>query len=471
VREHWSTFLAEVAERTDGGSLPGFVIAEFERFLACGILSRGFARVHCGECGKDMLVAFSCKGRAFCPSCTTRRMQGTAIHLTDHVIPKVPVRQWVLSMPRWARFLLARDPALITKTLDLSLREIFKSHRRRARSAGLRGSRPGAISFVQRFGGSMNLHVHFHSVIPDGVFVRGQGRVRFEPLPAPTGDEVNAILQRIVALARKLLRPVLEAGRDDARPLDALAAAQAESVATPPSSPPSSATTKKHAAAYLEGFSLHAAVRIHANDREGLARLLGYGARPPLSQDRLSELPDGRIGIRLKRSLADGSCELRLAPTELLRRLATLVPPPRAHLVRYSGVFGPASKWRREIVPAAPASIWLAPEAPVTTPPPELPEPAEDAQPTGQAKPRRHDAKIPWAELLQRVFLLDVLACPCGGRRQVIAFITEQKVIKAILESLGLPTTGPPNEPARSALEPDRDGWQDDVPELQQALR
>jgi hypothetical protein len=72
--------------------------------------------------------------------------------------------------------------------------------------------------------------------------------------------------------------------------------------------------------------------------------------------------------------------------------------------------------------------------------------------------------------LLKRVLLLDVLACPCGGRRRVVAFITEQKVIKAILERLDLPTTGPPIELARTAVE-DVDGWQDDVPKLQQAPR
>ena len=127
VRAHWKTLLAEVAQRTDGGSLPGFVIAEFERYLACGVLAHGFARVHCGACGKDLLVVLSCKGRGFCPSCTTRRMQGTALHLVDRVLPRVPVRQWVLSLPRWVRFLLARDPSLITRTLDRALREIFKS--------------------------------------------------------------------------------------------------------------------------------------------------------------------------------------------------------------------------------------------------------------------------------------------------------------------------------------------------------
>ena len=470
VRTHWNTLLAEVAQRTDGGNLPGFVVAEFERYLSCGILAHGFARVHCDVCGKDVLVAFSCRGRGFCPSCTTRRMQGTAIHLVDRVIPRVPVRQWVLSLPRWARFLLARDPALITRTLDLCLREIFNSHRRRARRAGARASRPGAISFVQRFGSAISLNVHFHSCIPNGVFVREHGQVRFEPLDAPSDDEVKAILQKIIVRVRKLLRPRLDAARDDARTPDALAGAQADSVATLFGKPADAAITKKHAT-YHEGFSLHAGVHLHANDREGLTRLCGYGARPALSQDRLSELPDGRLAIRMKRPLTDGRQDLQLEPVELLRRLATLVPPPRAHLVRFHGIFGPASKWRSEIVPAAPVESPHEHRASAPTPAAAPAEPDETAPLAEPSKPRRPDAKIPWAELLQRVFLEDVLACPCGGRRTVIAFITKRTVVKAILEHLGLPTTGPPIAPARSTAPPDLAPWQDDVPALLEALR
>ncbi len=63
------SLLAEVAHRTEGGSLPGFVIAEFERYLACGVLAHGFTRVRCDACGKVRLVALSCKGRGFCPAC------------------------------------------------------------------------------------------------------------------------------------------------------------------------------------------------------------------------------------------------------------------------------------------------------------------------------------------------------------------------------------------------------------------
>jgi hypothetical protein len=69
-----------------------------------------------------------------------------------------------------------------------------------------------------------------------------------------------------------------------------------------------------------------------------------------------------------------------------------------------------------------------------------------------------------------RVFREDVLLCPCGGRRVMLAFVTEKSVVKEILEHLGLPTTGPPIAPARSAPSDQDPPWQDDVPELQRAL-
>jgi hypothetical protein len=95
VREHLATFLVEAEERSPTGlGLPRFVREEFERYLRCGILAHGFARVHCGACGRDLLVAFSCKNRGICPSCSARRMYDTAIHLTERVLPHVPVRQW-----------------------------------------------------------------------------------------------------------------------------------------------------------------------------------------------------------------------------------------------------------------------------------------------------------------------------------------------------------------------------------------
>jgi len=62
---------------------------------------------------------------------------------------------------------------------------------------GVRGTRAGAVTFVQRFGSAVNLNVHFHCVVPDGVWVREEGVVRFVPLTEQVGRE-NGVLQRRV---------------------------------------------------------------------------------------------------------------------------------------------------------------------------------------------------------------------------------------------------------------------------------
>ena len=108
---------------------------------------------------------------------------GTAAHLTDHVVPEVPLRQWVLSVPFELRLLLARDPFALTAVGRIFVQEIFRSQRERARRSRLRSTASGAVCFPQRFGGSMNLNVHFHVAVPDGVFTSGPGHVRGLGLP------------------------------------------------------------------------------------------------------------------------------------------------------------------------------------------------------------------------------------------------------------------------------------------------
>ena len=74
--------------------------SRFERYLACGTLAHGFARVRCTPCGDEMLVAFSCKATGFAPPAPRAACRRTATHLLDCVLPHVPMRQWVLSLPR-----------------------------------------------------------------------------------------------------------------------------------------------------------------------------------------------------------------------------------------------------------------------------------------------------------------------------------------------------------------------------------
>ena len=99
-----------------------YVRQAFRKYLECGIFAHGFARAWCDDCGHDYFVAYSCKGRGVCPSCNTRRMVETAAHLTYHVFPRLPVRQWVLSVPKRLRYFMQRDEAVLGMVLRIFLR-------------------------------------------------------------------------------------------------------------------------------------------------------------------------------------------------------------------------------------------------------------------------------------------------------------------------------------------------------------
>ena len=120
-------------------------------------------------------------------------MHDTAAHLVDRVVPCVPMRQWVVTFPRRVRYHLAADPRLASEALREMLREIFAFQRRAARDLGERPSRAcsnAAVTFVQRCNSALELSLHFHSLIPDGVFVR-DGRDR-DARPRPARAHVHA---------------------------------------------------------------------------------------------------------------------------------------------------------------------------------------------------------------------------------------------------------------------------------------
>ena len=119
IQSNWLTFQEQV-EQDLGYPLPDFVIKEFEKYLRCGILAHGFLRTQCTSCHHEMLVAFSCKKRGFCPSCGARRMSETAAHLVDHVLPVKNIRQWVLTFPVPIRLCLAVRPKVMARALDIA---------------------------------------------------------------------------------------------------------------------------------------------------------------------------------------------------------------------------------------------------------------------------------------------------------------------------------------------------------------
>jgi hypothetical protein len=144
-------------------------------------------------------------------------MHDTAAHLVDRVIPHVPIRQWVVTFPRRVRHHLAADPKLATRALREITRTLFSFQRRKVRRKGPRIARArsnGAITFVQRFNSALELSLHFHMLVPDGVFVAGGAgvdeRPRFVELEAPSNEEVA---ERLGEVARRVTKMLPDAGR------------------------------------------------------------------------------------------------------------------------------------------------------------------------------------------------------------------------------------------------------------------
>jgi hypothetical protein len=147
VAEHHETWLdlasaGQFDGQGDHHSPKPYVRKAFAKYLECGIFAHGFARARCGDCGHDFLVAFSCKGRGVCPSCNTRRMVEMAAHLSDHVFPRLPVRQWVLSVPKRLRYFMQRDSAVLSMVLRIFLRVIAQT----LAAHGRCGRNHGAVS-------------------------------------------------------------------------------------------------------------------------------------------------------------------------------------------------------------------------------------------------------------------------------------------------------------------------------------
>ena len=133
----------------------------------------------------------------------------------------------------------------------------------------------------------------------------------------------------------------------------------------------------------------------------------------------MSLTSDGKVRCKFKCRWRDGSTHVVLDPFTLIERLAALIPAPRRKLVSYHGVFAPAFPLRHTVVPPPPEAATSRPQvehadqprtcshpapAPTTTP---------GATPPLPTKPRpRPRPRYPWADLLRRVYLIDVLTCP-----------------------------------------------------------
>ncbi|MEY4346236.1 MAG: hypothetical protein RL032_2068, partial [Pseudomonadota bacterium] len=403
-----------------------------------------------------------------CPSCNTRRMARVkfrAAHLTDHVFPRLPVRQWVLSVPKRLRYFMQRDGSVLGMVLRIFLRVIaqtLQANSPGAANADKAALHIGAVAFIHRFGSSLNEHVHFHVCAVDGVFEEAAGEgdgdahaqarapgVIFHPATGVNGHTVaQAQAQAQASLRKRILRAFVGRGL--------LESFEAQEM-----------LAYRHS-----GFSVDTSVCIAAQDRAGLERLLRYCARPPFALERLRKAGGELVyrcakqhsepGGKLNGKRGTQADEITLTPLELIDRIAALVPPPRTHRHRYFGVLAPHSPHRAAVVALAAgqtAGTGAAQHEPVGVPAtvdvmvhamgvatvgaPSQPEPAQPALPKSQAH-------YLWAVLIARIYEVFPLVCPiCGGPMRIIAFITYSADIRQILEHIGVDAEPPRITPAR----------------------
>ncbi len=337
----------------------------------------------------------------------------TAAHLVDHVFPPLPVRQWVLSLPKRLRYFLQRKPAAVNAVLHIFLRTIEAALRAHSPGAGPR-ARLGAASFLHRFGSALNPHMHFHCCVFDGLFEAepdSDGQVRFSEAVGLSAQAVAAVQAQV---RRRVLRWFVRRGwlsEEDRREMQRWA--------------------------HSGGFSVDAAVRIEAWDRAGLERLLRYCARPPFALERLQAIGADRLVYHLPKPGPEGRPDLILTPLELIDRLAALIPPPRLHRHRYHGVLAPNAPLRAAVTALA-RDTAATPDQPAV------------AEPVGGEQHRRSPARYLWAMLIARIYETFPLSCPqCGTEMRLIAFVTDTASVTRILEHIGEPPKPPVLSPAR----------------------
>lgn len=465
VRENLLSFIELAEADPSSASLPDYIKKEFHEFLDCGMLQKGFLRVRCEDCHHERLLAFSCKKRGFCPSCTGRKQALTTEFVMEELLPHVPIRQYVLSFPFAVRFLLAARPAVLSDVLTIVNRAISALVNRKARAAQPNLSKAelhtGAVSFIQRWGSSLNLNCHFHILVPEGVWALEQeeAKATFHPMDQPSNEEISNLCTQIATRVMRYLKRKGFMGEEhfedpgEPTPLSSIQAASIKSLialgervgmgvrrlgAVPHID--FAMQLKGPRCASLHGFSLHANTFCGAVERHKLQKLISYVSRPPLAHARIRERENGDIVYKLKNPFYDGTTHVIFTPIEFIEKLAALIPKPRAHLTRYAGVFSRHSGMRKLVVPHELRAAEL------------LPLPFGDKLENSSPKPANSAARLGWAKLLKRVFDIDLTRCQlCQSQNvKIIAAIMDKKAIDKILAHLGLPTEAPKLHAARA---------------------
>jgi len=339
------------------GPLPETLARRVRRLIGDIVPCSGTVHLLCPSCHERGRIEFQCDGG--CPLCNG--VSARAGPRLDRLIPRVPVRHWVLSLPQRVREILADDPDLARKVGRVFVATIFRFVREMARlKLGIAGpTQCGCVSVTQRCGAALNLDIHFHALVLDGVYVVGEdGEPVFHPIPDPEPEEVAWVAEQVRAAVVALFE---KDGRGSKKERTLLRQIQSASVrhevATGPRAGKRVRRIKEKEVAIarhregqnVDGFRVHAGSPVR--EQENLERLCRYVTRPPIDLDALEEGADGRIRYRLRRPFSDGTTHVEFDAAELVERLAALVPAGPLCQVSYHGALAPGAAVRWQIVP------------------------------------------------------------------------------------------------------------------------
>jgi hypothetical protein len=352
-----------------------------DKFLACGVLDHGFARIRCDDCAHEYLLAFSCKCRYFCPSCHAKRLAIWTQWLDTTLLAPLPHRQVVLTIPKRLRAYCLYRRRLLGKIARVAARAVTAANRA---LTGERDLAVGIVACLQTHGSRANWHPHLHLLVTDGGF-RPDGT--FVSWPAHDTARLTEAFRR--AVLRLFVR------------LELFDADQAAGMLTWPHS----------------GFHVHTAVWVPEDDRAFATRLARYCARNPVALERLTyDRTAKAVTYRSDKSAGPTAGIETADPLEFLARVLVRSPEQGHVTTRYCGWYANRPRGMRRQAEPAPTALPAIVSAPRLAP---------------------TEASRRWATLLQQIFEVDPLACPsCHGPMRVVAFITQASVIDRILAHL-----------------------------------
>lgn len=394
VRDHFTRFELIYEERFqhDYGFFRPVVADVVAAYLKCGDLKEGFARVRCPVCRHEFLLAFSCRGRWFCPSCHAKKVVQFGELLRENIIHPLPHRQYVFSIPIILRkfFLYNRKLlSLLSAAAAESLRVFFRT------VLGLPEGVVGAVLAIQTFGDYARWHPHIHAIVADGLF-RPSGVFHVMP--------------------RTDLRPLAELFR--ARVLARLKKAGLID---------DSFIVRIMQWRHVSGFSVDNSVHVARGDDAGLTTLARYILRNPFSTAKLRYIPESGMVIYHSK-MTHGKNRKNFAlfrAEEFIAAITQHIPDKSFQLVRYHGWYSNRMRGERNKKTQATESL--------ANPDDEI----EIIDVSGY-RPRRIPPPV-WRECIKKIWEVDPLQCPrCKGEMKIISFITEAPVIRAILEHLHL---------------------------------